>query len=1422
MNKLMQEYMNKTARPATTGMVNGRMGCTINDPEFFSSSASSDDEDTTNYEQEFVRQEVRRYTTGIIREEDAGNSLQDVDDIGDGFYDNTAIYGAYNFDVRSKKPLAIDSYKEKILGLINITNVVVIHGPTGCGKTTQVPQFILDDCREKRMPCNIVVTQPRKIATINVARRVCEERGWTMGTVCGYQVGLEKEVSPNVLITYMTTGVLLQKLIRRKCLKEYTHIIVDEIHERNQELDFLLLIIRKFLFTNSLQTKVILMSATIDAKEFAEYFRGAHIAPIIHIERPNQFSTQIFYADQLQVVKVDSDFDYDRPRISESVWLLFTTLMQVFDKINEMEESSGSVLVFLPGLQDIEEANRRLSAQNRQRTESRKGIVWEIIPLHSSLPNDEQAKAFKKVPPGVRKIILSTNIAESSITVPDVTYVIDFCLTKAMTVDPISKYLCLRLEWASHVNCEQRAGRVGRVSNGRVYRLVTKEFYQKLQKKGDPEILRAPLEQVILQSKMLDLNESPKQILALAINPPNLKNIENTIWTLKEVGGLYVTCRGVKTPSDGDITFLGTIMASLPLDVRLSKFIILGHVFSILDDTIIIAAGCSIQNIFAIPFQQRLNAYKKLQLWADDSSSDFVALLNLYKVYSSYKKENHFDSIASEQAWCAKNFVSYRGLREWNILITEIKARLRHFQIIEMTGPQKVAYEQFEEATFLKIVTCAAFYPNYFIRLPQPIGTEREACKIVGGRDPFSTIYFTGFESNHPGQLYVRAIKNLLNTQESSHNVTVGFDGSSKVYIEYKNTRDPVLVEHQGKEVLAQMSSKIPAGVYEAVRMRQLRMKFELKILPNNEAWEWAKKFGIENTTQLVQVKPVDKNCYSGITYEALPSLDTEYIEIIVTYRVDAGHFWAQNSNEETNNLVATIYDCLNRQVLHPVEKRPGQDIIRVGDLYAAKYNEDGKFYRCQVICIGPGPDKAQIRFIDYGNIQTVLFSDLFKLPNRPECHVNPIAFECQLSGIRPKNALHPSAMWSDRINELFDRKTENTILYAKVYSVVNETVHLELFLNRYQANEEEAGQSLNSWLVREGYAQVCEESYLSRENHEKRLKVLYAENPNSEAARIGIDKVMNYNDFSAPVFENRYKTIALKGPYSPLEMKVYGLTESALSKGVSIEGTSINAVLLDHEPEERYSRLLVSSSIGQSVTGEHLTLRQTCMMPNVPGFPMMMLLLFCHQMEPKLTDDGTRVAAIHCGLGSLDYSNKPCYPLHDIVLTLDTELTAYEIHMANKIRFLMNNSIKVMDRMSREMATQNELLSNQLELKTAVMNFLHYPRNIVEPVNVDYANVWNKSIADATVIAVDPDADDGMDVFPLLWFVKLNKAPNFNPKIMDNLDHMDRMARRMDPFVKTTCQLCDQELDFLSELRWHIVSDIHKSNYKAYMDELQ
>ncbi|KAF5304502.1 hypothetical protein FQR65_LT18860, partial [Abscondita terminalis] len=470
-------------------------------------------------------------------------------------------------------------------------------------------------------------------------------------------VGLESFVGVDTILSYVTTGVLLQKLIKEKNLHDFTHIIVDEVHERNQDMDFLLFIIRRFLNTNSQNTKVVLMSATFDTDEFATYFKNFHHsqlipAPILYIDKSCKYTTQKYYADQLSLIGKVPMCKIEEPQIEAPTYDMLVSLVRAFDKLDIIDPVTnttqiGNVLVFLPGILEIEEAHDRLmyvfvclkflsftnfrTRWTKDKAEGKNKVDWHILPLHSSITTEEQRKVFLPPPVGQRKIILSTNIAESSITVPDITFVIDFCLTKTMVMDPNTQYQSLQIQWASHINCTQRAGRVGRVSDGRVYRLVTTSFYEhQLPKSNVPEILRAPLNQVVLSAKLLELNEPPKAILALTMNPPNLDNIEKSVLYLKEVGALTMTCHGQKMITDGDLTFIGRVMASLPLDVHLSKFILLGHIFSCLEDAIIMATGCSL-NIFKSPFKERLKAYTNRLQWADGSASDLVSYLHLYK-----------------------------------------------------------------------------------------------------------------------------------------------------------------------------------------------------------------------------------------------------------------------------------------------------------------------------------------------------------------------------------------------------------------------------------------------------------------------------------------------------------------------------------------------------------------------------------------------------------------------------------------------------------------------------------------------------------------------------------------------------------------------------------------------------------------------
>lgn len=281
-----------------------------------------------------------------------------------------------------------------------------------------------------------------------------------------------------------------------------------------------------------------------------------------------------------------------------------------------------------------------------------------IVRCHSLMSPDSQAEVFQPPPSGYRKIILTTNISESSITVPDVSYVIDFCLTKVLYTDSATNFSSLRLEWASKVNCRQRAGRVGRLRSGRVYRMVTKDFYTNEMKEfGVPEMLRSPLQTSILKAKELDMG-SPTEILALAMSPPNLSDIHNTVLMLKEVGALYTTVDGVYESLDGDLTFWGTIMSKLPLDVHLSRLIILGYIFNCLDEVIIIgkrdktirnwsknifivivpfvAAGMSVRGLF-LTDKNMNDAFWMHYIFADGSGSDLIAI---YRVYSVRKHIN--------------------------------------------------------------------------------------------------------------------------------------------------------------------------------------------------------------------------------------------------------------------------------------------------------------------------------------------------------------------------------------------------------------------------------------------------------------------------------------------------------------------------------------------------------------------------------------------------------------------------------------------------------------------------------------------------------------------------------------------------------------------------------------------------------------
>ncbi|XP_024872773.1 probable ATP-dependent RNA helicase spindle-E, partial [Temnothorax curvispinosus] len=358
-------------------------------------------------------------------------TFQDVEDDMQKLFreDPAKVYGECNFpnSPQSNNDSSVLAMKDKILSTIETSSVIVIRGPTGCGKTTQIPQFILDANIKKRLDCNVIVTQPRRIAAISIAKRVCHERGWRLGTLVGYKVDMQQEVSPETRLTYCTTEILLQHLIRQKHLLDYTHIILDEIHERDQNLDFLLLVIKRLLQTNSKQVKIILMSATIDVTKFARYFstkveNTLRPAPVIEISEKRNFQIRTYYLDEINDMGNIPKVSVVKPKVTQRMREICSFIINSLDEIdvNDNEEDSmppqrHAVLIFLPGIYEIEELYNYLSVFREK--------LWDLTILHSLISDaDKQHCVFRKPPQGYRRIILSTNIAESSITMPDVKY----------------------------------------------------------------------------------------------------------------------------------------------------------------------------------------------------------------------------------------------------------------------------------------------------------------------------------------------------------------------------------------------------------------------------------------------------------------------------------------------------------------------------------------------------------------------------------------------------------------------------------------------------------------------------------------------------------------------------------------------------------------------------------------------------------------------------------------------------------------------------------------------------------------------------------------------------------------------------------------------------------------------------------------
>jgi pre-mRNA-splicing factor ATP-dependent RNA helicase DHX15/PRP43 len=559
---------------------------------------------------------------------------------------------------------------DEFLQLYQQSQILVFVGETGSGKTTQIPQFVLFDDLPQTQHKMIACTQPRRVAAMSVAQRVAEEMDVKLGEEVGYSIRFEDMTSQKTILKYMTDGMLLREAMNDHNLSRYSTIMLDEAHERTMATDVLMGLLKEVVGRRP-DLKIIIMSATLDAQKFQRYFLDAPLLAVPGRTHP----VEVFYTPE-------PEQDYVEAAIR--------TVLQI-----HATEDEGDILVFLTGEEEIEDASRKIYMEAEEMVREADAGPLKVYPLYGSLPPHMQQRIFEPAPPPRRpggrpgrKVIISTNIAETSLTIDGIVYVVDPGFSKQKIYNPRIRVESLLVSPISKASAQQRAGRAGRTRPGKCFRLYTEEAFKKeLIESTYPEVLRSNLSSTVLELKKLGIDDLVHFDL---MDPPAPETLMRALEELN-----YLAC----LDDDGNLTQLGRLASEFPLDPALAVMLISSPEFYCSNEILSITALLSVPQVFVRPASQRKRADEMKNLFSHQDG-DHLTLLNVYHAFKSPEAQTNL------KQWCHDHFLNLRSLQSADNVRMQLLRIMEREELEMVSTPfdDKKYYENIRRAL------CAGFF----------------------------------------------------------------------------------------------------------------------------------------------------------------------------------------------------------------------------------------------------------------------------------------------------------------------------------------------------------------------------------------------------------------------------------------------------------------------------------------------------------------------------------------------------------------------------------------------------------------------------------------------------------------------------------------------------------------------------------------